>query len=330
MNNIQVHLKRRPSGMPVLADFTLCESPLPQLADGEVLVRNLYLSVDPALRPRMDPVSPYGGALALDQLVPSSAIGVVLASRSSACPVGTHVYGFFGWQLLCATAGAGLRHIDPARAPLPKWMSVLGLSAFTAYIGLREFGRARPGETVVVSAASGATGAIAGQLARIAGARAVGIAGGAQKNRYVTGTLGFDACIDYKAPDFERQLAAACPDGIDIDFENVGGAVLGAILPRMNECGRVIVCGLVAEYGRAGVPGPNLWPAVYNSLSIQGFRASRYFQHIPEFIEQALAWHAEGRLVHSEFIAHGIEQAPATFIAMLGGQHLGKAMVSLG
>lgn len=315
--------------MPVPTDFALCEVPLAPLADGEVLVRNLYLSVDPALRPRMDPVSPYGGALALDELVPSSAIGVVLASRSSACPVGTHVYGFFGWQLLCVANGATLRHIDPARAPLPKWMSVLGLSAFTAYIGLREFGQPLAGETVVVSAASGATGAIAGQLARIAGARAVGIAGGARKNHYVTGTLGFDACVDYKAPDFAALLGDACPDGIDVDFENVGGAVLGAILPRMNEHGRVIVCGLVAEYGQSGAVGPNLWPTVYNSLRIQGFRASHYFEYLPEFIERALAWHAQGRLVHSEFITHGIAQAPATFISMLAGEHLGKAMVNL-
>ncbi|MES2257008.1 MAG: NADP-dependent oxidoreductase [Pseudomonadota bacterium] len=330
MRNFQVCLKRHPSGTPVPDDFMLARAPMPEPGDGEVLIELLYLSVDPALRPRIEPLSAYGGAVPPGTLIPSSAIGVVRVSRSPLLSPGDHVFGFFGWQLYCAAPAHALRRIHPELAPLPKWMSVFGLSAFTAYIGMREFGRPQPGATVVVSAAAGATGAVAGQLARIAGARAVGIAGGAAKCRYVVETLGFDACIDHRATDFAHQLDAACPAGIDVDFENVGGDILAAILPRMNQGGRVVLCGLVAQYGRAGHGGPDLWPAVYNALTIHGLRGSHYFDRIPEFVAQALDWHAAGQLVHSEHIVEGIANAPAAFCTMLAGQHLGKAMVRVG
>lgn len=330
MNNLQVCLKRRPDGPATPADFCLQAAPMPVPADGEVLVQVLYLSLDPALRPRMEPVSAYGGSVDVGATIPSPAIGVVIASRSAQYGYGDHVFGFLGWQLYCALPAAGLRRIFPELAPLPKWMSVLGLSAFTAFIGMREFGRPAAGETVVVSAAAGATGAVAGQLARIAGARAVGIAGGPDKCRHVVEVLGFDACVDYRSADFAARLSAACPQGIDVDFENVGGAVLQSVVPRMNEHGRIILCGLVAEYGKPGQAGPDLWPAVYNSLSIHGFRGSRYFSRIPEFIPLALKWMAQGRLRHSEDIVDGIDNAPAAFCAMLEGRHLGKAMVRVG
>jgi NADPH-dependent curcumin reductase CurA len=327
----QVRLASRPQGQPQASDFEIVEASVPHIADGEILVRTTYLSLDPALRPRMNEVSAYAGAVPLHGAIPSSALGVVLESRSPIHKPGDHVFGMFGWQTHAAVKAEDARRIDPDRAALPKWLSLLGLSSFTAYIGLVELGRPKPGETVVVSAAAGATGAAVGQIARILGARAVGIAGGAEKCRKVVEEYGFDACVDYKAADFGARLDAACPDGIDVDFENVGGDVLRAVYDRMNVGGRVIVCGLVSEYSRDDgfLPGPSLWPAVYKSLRIEGFRASRYFDRIPEFVDKALEWSRAGRFAHSEHITEGIENAPQAFVDMLAGRHFGKAMVKV-
>ena len=326
----EVRLVRRPTGVPDAGCFALIDVPIPEPAAGEALVKVLYLSLDPALRPRMNATSDYAGAVPLDTAVPSPALGVVVASRSPLLKDGDHVSGFLGWRSHAAMAADTLRIIDPARAPLPKWLSLLGLSSFTGWVGLTEIGRPQPGETVVVSAATGATGSAAGQIARILGARAVGIAGGADKCSYATGTLGYDACVDYRAPDFAERLSAACPNGIDVDFENVGGDVLRAVFARMNPFGRVVVCGLVAEYSRDGWrDGPSLWPTVYKALRIEGFRASRYFDRLPQFVDQALDWAGQGRLVHSEHITDGIENTPQAFVDMLAGRHIGKAMVRL-
>jgi NADPH-dependent curcumin reductase CurA len=328
--NRQVALARRPEGAPVVADFRLIEAAKPAPGEGEVLVRVLILSLDPAIRPRMNAVSDYAGAIPLGEAIPGPAIGVVAQSRTPEFREGDHVFGFFGWRSLAVAKPMDLRRIDPARAPLPKWMSLLGLSSFTAWIGLKELGKPQPGETVVVSAASGATGSSVGQIARIMGARAVGIAGGPEKCRYVVERLGFDACVDYRAPDFTQKLSEACPRGIDVDFENVGGDVFRAVFDRMNPFGRVVICGLVSEYSADGWrDGPSLWPTVYKALRIEGFRASCYFDRLPEFIEDALTWSAEGRLIHAEHITRGLENAPQAFIDMLAGRHIGKAMVEL-
>ncbi len=330
MENHQIVLKRRPAGAPVPEDFNVAVAPMPVAAPGGLLVRNTYLSIDPSLRPRMNETSAYAGPVGIGEVIPSPAIGVVVESNSPTFAAGDHVAGFFGWQRYCATSAEGVRLIDVTRAPEPKWLSLLGLSAFTAWIGVTELGRPMPGETLVVSAASGATGAIVGQIAAILGARAVGIAGGPEKCRYVVEELGFDACIDHRDPDFPSRLALACPNGVDVDFENVGGKVFRAVFDRMNVGGRVVICGLVSEYSTDQWPdGPSLWPAVYKSLRIEGFRASRYFNRIPQFVEAALEWSAQGRLRHAEHIADGLDAAPAAFCGMLAGKYLGKVMVRL-
>ncbi|HEU0222260.1 MAG TPA: NADP-dependent oxidoreductase [Paracoccaceae bacterium] len=330
MKNQQIVLGRRPVGAPVPEDFAFVETELPPLAPGEVLVRLAYLGLEPAARPRMNAHSPYSTPIAIGGVVSGTGTGVVVESRSPLHRPGDHVFVQSGWQRFCVVPAGEARRIDPALAPLPKWLSLLGLSAFTAYIGITELARPQPGETVVVSAASGATGAVAGQIARILGARAVGIAGGPEKCRHAE-ALGFDACIDYRQPDFAARLDAACPDGIDVDFENVGGEILRTVFERMNRYGRVILCGLVAEYHELEnmPPGPNLWRAVYNALRIEGFLASRYFGRLPEFVEKALAWSAEGRLQHSEHIVRGFENVPSAFLDLLAGRHLGKVMVAL-
>lgn len=329
MINQQIVLVRRPDGMPVAADFAFVEGPVAALAAGEVCVQMQLLGLEPAARPRMNAGSKYSRTVDIGGVVPSTGIGVIVGSRCDGYREGDHVFVQSGWQRYFVVNASEARLIDPARAPLPKWLSLLGLSSFTAFIGTTELARPNPGETVVVSAASGATGAVAGQIARIMGARAVGIAGGADKCRHAE-SLGFEACIDYRDPTFASQLDAACPDGIDVDFENVGGLLLDAVIPRMNRFGRVILCGLVAEYNLTAAPrGPNLWPAVYNSLRIEGFLASRYFSRIPEFIDTALRWSHAGLLRHAEHIVRGMENVPAAFLDLLNGRHIGKVIVEL-
>jgi NADPH-dependent curcumin reductase len=327
--NRQIVLMRRPDGMPVREDFAFVEAPVPALAAGEILVRMKYLGMEPAARPRMNPESKYSRPVEIGGVIPSTGIGLIVGSRCEGFREGDHVFVHSGWQRYFTATANEARIIDPTRAPLPKWLSLLGLSSFTAYIGITELARPKSGETIVVSAASGATGAVAGQIARIMGARAVGIAGGPQKCRHAE-FLGFEACIDYRDPTFTAHLDAACPDGIDVDFENVGGAMLDAVLPRMNRFGRVILCGLVSEYNLTAAPrGPNLWPAVYNSLRIEGFLASRYFSRITEFVDIALQWSQAGMLRHAEHIVLGMENVPAAFLDLLNGRHIGKVIVEL-
>src|SRR5271155_1941704 len=255
--NRQVLLKRRPTGMPTIADFAITDGPLPDPDDGEVLVRGIYLSLDPYMRGRISAARSYAKPVDIDAVMEGRVVGQVVRSRDAAFGEGDYVFGGFGWQLYSAVPGKGLLKLDPAEAPLSAALGVLGMPGLTAYLWLSEIGRPQRGETVVVSAASGAVGAVAGQLAKRAGARVVGIAGGAQKCRYVVEELGFDAAIDHRgalgaAPD------RACPGGIDVYFENVGGAVQQAVFPRFNDFARMIMCGTIAEYNDTSPrPGPN-------------------------------------------------------------------------
>jgi NADPH-dependent curcumin reductase len=256
--NRQILLKSRPEGAPSLDNFELTESPVREPGEGEVLTRTLYLSLDPYMRGRMSAAKSYAKPAEVGQPMVGGTVGEIVASRNPKYAVGDIVLGYGGWQEYALSTGAGLRKLDPAVAPASTALGVLGMPGMTAYVGLLEIGQPKPGETIVVAAASGAVGSVVGQIGKIKGCRAVGIAGGAEKCRFVTEELGFDACVDHRAPDFAKQLEAACPNGIDIYFENVGGAVQQTVWPLLNDFARIPVCGLIAQYNATRpMPGPN-------------------------------------------------------------------------
>src|SRR5271168_5351061 len=329
--NRQVLLKRQPTGMPTIADFAITDGPLPDPDDGEVLVRGIYLSLDPYMRGRISAARSYAKPVDIDAVMEGRVVGQVVRSRDAAFGEGDYVFGGFGWQLYSAVPGKGLLKLDPAEAPLSAALGVLGMPGLTAYVGLSEIGRPQKGETVVVSAASGAVGAVVGQLARRHGARVVGIAGGADKCRYVEDALGFDACIDHRSADLGGALDRACPKGVDVYWENVGGAVQQAVFPRLNDFGRMVMCGMVSEYNDAEPrPGPNLMAAVRKRLKIQGFIVSDRWQRFAEYRAMAAPLFKSGELKYREDIVEGLDRAPEAFIGLLNGRNFGKLLIKLG
>jgi NADPH-dependent curcumin reductase CurA len=328
--NRQVLLKRRPTGAPTPADFEIVDAPLPEPAEGEVLVRGVYLSLDPYMRGRISGQRSYARPVEVGAVIEGRVVGEVARSRDSGFREGDYVLGGFGWQLYSTVPGRGLLKLDPADAPLSTALGVLGMPGLTAYVGLDEIGKPRRGETVVVSAASGAVGAIVGQLARRAGAQVVGIAGGADKCRWVEAELGFDTCIDHRLGDLGTALDRACPKGIDVYWENVGGAVQQAVFPRLNDFARMVMCGMVAEYNDIEPrPGPNLMSAVRKRIKIQGFIVSDRWQRFAEFRAMAAPLLRSGELKYREDIVDGLDQAPEAFIGLLQGRNFGKLVVRL-
>ena len=328
--NRQVLLKRRPTGVPTPADFEITNAPLLDPADGEVLVRGIYLSLDPYMRGRISGQRSYARPVEIGAVMEGRVVGEVARSRDPAFREGDFVLGGYGWQLYSAVSGQGLLKLDPAEAPLSTALGVLGMPGLTAYVGLDEIGKPQRGETVVISAASGAVGAVAGQLARRVGARAVGIAGGADKCRWVEAELGFDAGIDHRSADLGPALDHACPKGIDVYWENVGGAVQQAVFPRLNDFGRMIMCGMVAEYNDVEPrPGPNLMSAVRKRLKIQGFIVSDQWQRFAEYRAMAAPLLKGGELRYREDIVEGLDRAPEAFIGLLQGRNFGKLVVKL-
>src|SRR6266852_4482078 len=272
--NRQIVLKRRPNGRPVPEDFAIAEGPLPEPGEGEVVLRGIYLSLDPYMRGRISGVRSYARPTEIGEVIEGRVVGQVVCSNHPDFREGDYASGGYGWQLYSAVPASGLQKLDPAEAPISTALGVLGMPGMTAYIGLRDIGQPKAGETVVVAAASGAVGAVAGQLAKRGGARVVGIAGGAEKCRYVAGERGFDAASDHQG-DLGAQLDRACPDGIDVYFENVGGAVQQAVFPRLNDLARMVMCGMIAEYNDTSPrPGPNLAAVIRKRLKIQGFIVS--------------------------------------------------------
>jgi NADPH-dependent curcumin reductase len=328
--NRQIVLKSRPVGAPSLADFALVETPVPQPGDGEVLMRTLYLSLDPYMRGRMSDAKSYAKPAALDAPMVGGTVGEIIASRNPKFAPGDIVLGTGGWQDYAISNGAGLRKLDPAAAPISTALGVLGMPGMTAYAGLLEIGKPQPGETVVVAAASGAVGSVVGQIAKIKGCRAVGIAGGSDKCRFVVDTLGFDACVDHRAADFRTSLAAACPAGIDVYFENVGGAVQQAVWPLLNDFARVPVCGLIAQYNLAApMPGPDMFTVLRKRLLLRGFIVWDFAARQDDFLRDATEWLRSGQLKYREDVVDGLENAPTAFLGLLQGKNFGKLVVRI-
>jgi NADPH-dependent curcumin reductase len=328
--NRQVLLRRRPTGTPSTEDFEIAEAPMPDPGEGEVLIRGIYLSLDPYMRGRMSAARSYAKPVDIGAVMEGRVVGQVARSRDPNFRDGDYVLGGYGWQLYSAVPAKGLLRLDPDEAPLSTALGVLGMPGLTAYVGLSEIGRPQRGETVVVSAASGAVGAVVGQLAKREGARVVGVAGGADKCRFVESDLGFDLCIDHRSADLGSALDRACPNGVDVYWENVGGAVQQAVFPRLNDFGRMVMCGMVSEYNDLEPrPGPNLMAAVRKRLRIQGFIVSDRWQRFGEYRAMAAPLVRGGQLRYREDILEGLDRAPDALIGLLRGRNFGKLLVKL-
>jgi NADPH-dependent curcumin reductase CurA len=326
----QVVLRRRPAGLPAADDFAIVDAPTPVVGDGGVLRRTIYLSLDPYMRGRMSDAESYATPVALGQVMVGHTVSQVVDSKNAAFAPGDFVAGYDGWREMAVSDGSDLRKLDPNAAPISTAVGALGMPGLTAYVGLFDIGQPKAGETVVVSAASGAVGSMVGQLARIKGCRAVGIAGSTEKCKYVTDVLGFDACVNYKAPDFRAALAAACPKGIDIYFENVGGEVLAAVLRRINVGARIPLCGLISDYNAPQLPpGPNLRPLLVKRALVKGFIVSDHQDRAPAFLRECAGWLREGRIRYREDIVEGLEQAPSALLKLFEGTNFGKLLVKV-
>ena len=327
--NKQWLLASRPNGPVEESNFSLVETVAPALQEGQVLVQIHYLSLDPYMRGRMDATKSYAPSQALGAVMIGGTVGAVIESRNPRYRPGDVVVGMGGWQQFHVSDGTGLRKVDVRAVPESAYLGALGMPGITAWYGLGQIGKPRAGETVVVSAASGAVGSVVGQLAKVAGCRAVGIAGGPSKCTHVVEELGFDACIDYKADGFRAAFAAATPDGVDVLFENVGGAVFDAALSRMNAFGRVAVCGLIAGYDGRDIAVRNVRAILVSRLTVQGFIVSEHLELWPKAIQELGALLAGGKLKFRETVATGIESAPRAFIGLLRGENLGKQLVQV-
>ena len=331
----RIVLASRPVGEPKASDFRLEEFPVPQPGAGQMLLRTKWLSLDPYMRGRMSDAPSYAKPVGIDEVMEAGTVSEVVASNNDTYQKGDIVLSRVGWQTHALSDGSGLRKLDPALAPVSTALGVLGMPGMTAYTGLLVIGQPKAGETVVVSAASGAVGSAVGQIAKIKGARAVGIAGGPEKCRYVKEELGFDDCVDHRAADFAERLAAACPKGIDVYFENVGSPVWDAVFPLLNTFARVPVCGLIAQYSMTELPaGPNRVPQLFRAvltkrLTIRGFIVTDFAAHFGDFIRDMPQWVKEGRIKYREDVADGLENAPAAFMGMLKGRNFGKQLVRI-
>ena len=328
-SNKQVLLASRPQGAVTEENFRIVEAPLATPAAGEVLVKNEWLSLDPYMRGRMSDAKSYVPPVPIGEVMVGQTVGEVIESQDPRFKPGDKVLTQLGWQLYGVAKGNELIRIDVKRAPASYYLGILGMPGITAWFGLSEIGQPKAGETVVVSAASGAVGSVVGQLAKIKGCRAVGIAGGKAKCDYVVQELGFDACVDYKAGNLLDNLRKACPKGVDVDFENVGGEILDTLLRLMNRFSRIVVCGLIAEYSE-----PYCYKALrsvlVNRIRMQGMIVFDWKDRYGEALEALVRYHAEGKLKYRESVVHGIDNAPKGLIALLKGENFGKQVVKLG
>ena len=326
-----VVLKRRPSGNPSARDFELRDDPVPTPGPGEVVTRTIFLSIDPYMRGRISDAWSYAPPIEPGEVMTGENVGEVIASTVPAFAVGDIVVGARGWQTHSVSQAAGLTKIPRDGAPLSTYLGVLGMPGTTAYSGMIDIGRPKAGETVVISAASGAVGSVAGQIAKRAGARVVGIAGGPDKCLFVQETLGFDDCIDHHTIDLPGELRASCPHGVDVYFENVGGYIQQCVFDQLNPFARVIMCGMVSQYNEAELPpGPNLGFAVRKRVLIQGLIVSDKPERFAEWRALAAPWLAEGSLKYREDVIDGLENAPDALAGLLTGRNFGKLLVRVG
>ena len=329
--NIKVLLADRPNGYPVESDFEIVESPIPKVEEGHVLIKTEYLSLDPYMRGRMNDVKSYAPSVNIGDVMVGGAVGKVIESRSPLFSVGEIVEGRLGWQSYALSDGIGLRRIDPEIAPIQTSVGVLGMPGLTAYFGFLDVCEPVPGDTVVISAASGAVGQIVGQIARIMGCRVVGTAGSEEKVRYIVDELGFDVGINYKKNNVSDALDLACPNGIDVYFDNVGGFVTDAVMDRINSGARIAICGQISQYN---LVEPELAPRNLSILTrsqakMEGFLVFAYESRYEEGLTRMAQWIRDGELKYKEDIVQGLKYAPKTFIGMLNGENLGKTLIKV-
>jgi NADPH-dependent curcumin reductase len=334
--NRRIVLASRPEGEPGPEHFRLERGPVPEPGPGEALLRTLFLSLDPYMRGRMSAAKSYAKSVEIDETMVGGTVSEVVRSNDPSLEPGDTVLSYVGWQDYGVAKASTLRKLDAGQAPASTALGVLGMPGMTAYTGLRTIGQPKAGDTVVVAAASGPVGSLVGQIAKIDGARAVGIAGGPDKCRYLTEELGFDAAVDHRGPDLPQRLAEACPRGIDVYFENVGGAVFDAVLPLLNDFARIPVCGLVANYNlTAPPPGPDrsamlMRNVLTKRLAIRGFIVWDFADQEPAFLRDVGGWLRDGRIRYREDVVEGLERAPEAFMGLLKGRNFGKLIVKVG
>ena len=333
--NHQIILVSRPHGEPKPENFKLAEAPIPAIGPGQVLLKTKLLSLDPYMRGRISDAKSYAPPFAIGEPLGGQTVSEVIASNNPEFAVGDVALAFGGWQDYSVSSGGDLQKLDPGAAPVSTALGVLGMPGMTAYTGLKNIGLPKPGETLAVAAAAGPVGSAVGQIAKIRGCRVVGIAGGREKTAYLIDELGFDASIDHRSPNMKEELKAACPNGIDIYFENVGGAVWDAVLPLLNNFARVPVCGLVANYNATALPeGPDRTATLMRTiltkrLRVQGFIVYDFAEQMRDFLREVGSWVREGKLKYKEDIVEGLENAPQAFIGLLRGANFGKLLIKV-
>jgi len=335
--NRQILLASRPVGEPTADNFTLTRSPIPEISDGDVLCRTIYLSLDPYMRGRMNDAKSYADPVQLGDVMTGGTVSEIIASNADGFQPGEIVTGYGGWQeYSVASKGSGLRKIDPGLAPISTAVGILGMPGMTAYTGLLNIGQPKEGETVVVAAAAGPVGSLVGQIAKLKGCRVVGVAGSPEKCAYVTEELGFDACVSHRDENLYKSLKQACPDGIDVYFENVGGKVLECVIGQLNMFSRIPVCGLVSQYNMTELPiGKNMLPALMrtvltNRVNIRGFIVWDFNDQEQAFLTEVSGWLKDGKVKYREDRVQGLENAPEAFMGVLQGRNFGKMVVQVG
>ena len=331
----QILLATRPEGEPKPINFQIAENEVPEPREGEILLKTIWLSLDPYMRGRMSAAKSYAKPVEPGEVMVGGTVAEVVVSKHKDFKPGDIVLSYDGWRDYALSKGAGLRKLDPEQAPVQTALGVLGMPGMTAYTGLLTIGQPKPKGTVVVAAAAGPVGSLVGQIAKIKGARAIGIAGGNEKCDYIKSELGFDAAVDHRAPDFSAKLKEACPNGIDVYFENVGGAVWDAVFPLLNDFARIPVCGIVAHYNDTALPpGPDRTPMLMGAilrkrLTMRGFIVWDFAAQEKDFLRDVGQWLSEGKIKYREDVVEGLEKAPEAFIGMLKGKNFGKLLVRI-